>query len=348
MRALESKIYPYPPSWLDRLTKWVERMPGWSWVFYPALGLVLAFLSTAVNWVDGTYPIGTFNTFHIWLALQSPYLLALTRYLDGVAEAALRNFRPALEVSKEEYDELHYRLTTAPARPALLGSLVGIAVNVLMLPYYPQFITLFGFSNRPASALILLGLQSLQFGVAGALVYHTIHQLRLVSHLYADKANVNLFDISPLYAFSVLTSKTAVGVLIYNYLWTITMPADLMSTSISIAIGSFFVLVNIVTFIWPLLGVHGQLVQEKQRLLREGSQLLETTITELYGRAKAGELDRIDELRVTMASLETGQNMLTKIPTWPWRPGTLRGFISALLLPLVIFVLQYFLQRFLA
>jgi hypothetical protein len=51
----------YPPSWLDRFTQWVERLPGRSWMFYPALGLILAFISTAVNWADGTYPIGTFD-----------------------------------------------------------------------------------------------------------------------------------------------------------------------------------------------------------------------------------------------------------------------------------------------
>jgi hypothetical protein len=317
-------------------------------MIYPALALVLASLSTAVNWADGNYPIGTFNTFHIWLAVQTPYLLALTRYLDGAAEKALRNFRPALKVSEEEYNELLYRLTTAPARPALLGSLAGIAVNVVMIPYYPQFIRLFGFSTEPASLLSLFGLQVLQFGVAGALVYHTIHQLRLVSHIYEVKANVNLFDLSPLYAFPGLTSKTAVGVLIYNSVWTVTMPAELTSTSMSLAIGGFFLVVNIVTFMWPLLGIHGRLVQEKERLLRENSQIMEATIADLHGRVKAGELHSVDELHVTMASLEIEKGMLTGIPTWPWRPGTLRGIVTALLLPLVVFFLQYVLQRFLA
>ncbi len=69
---------------------------------------------------------------------------------------------------------------------------------------------------------------------------------------------------------------------------------------------------------------------------------------ELYGRVDAGELHSIDELRVTMASLETGQSMLTRIPTWPWRPETLRGLVSALLLPLVMFILQFVLQCYFA
>ena len=90
--------------------------------------------------------------------------------------------------------------------------------------------------------------------------------------------------------------------------------------------------VAIVTFVWPLLGIHGRLKQEKQRLLRESSQRLEATIAELHGRVDAGELHSLAELHVTMVSLEIERSMLTRIPTWPWQPETLRGLISALLL----------------
>jgi hypothetical protein len=30
---------------------------------------------------------------------------------------------------------------------------------------------------------------------------------------------------------------------------------------------------------------------------------------------------------------------VVRLPTWPWPPQLLRGFVSALLLPIVIFVL---------
>ncbi len=350
----ESKTYPYPPSWLDRFTQWVEQLPGRSWMFYPALGMVLTSILTAINWSDGTYPIGTFNAFHIMIALQTPFFLALTRYLDGAAEAALRNFRPALEVSEEEYAELRYRLTTAPARPALLGTLAGLAVGVLLNFSMPNPFTVFGYSTASLSFITLVGLNAISLGVIGAVIYHTFHQLRLVSHIFANRAIVNLFDISPLYAFSGLTSKTAVGFLILNYMWNMTAPQQLITTSAGIAMGFFFAENTIIIFLWPLLGIHRRLVQEKQRLLRESSQLLEATIAELHGLVNAGESRSIDELHaraqflhVTMSCLEIEQGKLTGIPTWPWRPGTLRGVVTALLLPLLVYFLQYVLQRFL-
>jgi predicted secreted protein len=340
----ESKTYPYPPSWLDRFTGWVERLPGRSWVFYPALGLVLAFVVTVVQWRAGSYPIGTFDAFHVWFAIQIPYFLALIRYLDGAAEAALRNFRPALNVSEAEYAELRYRLTTAPARPTLLGSLAGVTVAVLILPMVPHYLSLLGWSTLPPALVIAYGLFFLMMWVVGALVYHTMHQLRLVSHIYATQAIVNLFDLSPLYAFSSFTSQTAVGLIIFNYLWFATAP-DLLYQPLGIGFGVFYAVVAAVTFLWPLLGIHRRLVEEKQRLLRECSQRLAATIAELHGRVDAGELLSMDELHDTMAGLEIEWSALTRIPTWPWQPETLRGFITALLLPAVVFLLQFVLQR---
>jgi hypothetical protein len=316
-------------------------------VFYTALGLVLASVATAVDWVDGVYPIGTFNAFHIWLAVQPSYTLALTWYLDGVAEAALRNFRPVLEVSEEEYSELRYRLTTARARPTLLGSLVGVAVSVLLGFLVPNAYTVFGYTTLGPPYIILVTFNVCALAILGALVSHTIHQLRIVSQIYAEQAIVNLFDLSPLYSFSGLTLQTAVGLTILNSIWNLTMPHQMLTTSAGIGMGILNAVISIVTFTWPLLGIHRRLVREKQRLLRENSNLLETTITELYKRVAAGELHSIGELNVTMTSLEIGQNMLNRIPTWPWRPGTLRGVVTALLLPLVVFVLQFVLQRFL-
>ena len=346
-KADQNESCPYTPSWLDRFTRWVEQLPGQSWIFYTALGLVLASVATAFDWVDGAYPIGTFNAFHIWLTVQPSFTLALTRHLDGVAKKALRNIRPALEISEKEYAGLQYRLTTAPARPTLQGSLVGVAISVLVGFAVPNAYLVFGYTTLGPPYILLIVLNTFALMVLGALVSHTIHQLKIVSQIYAKQAIVNLFDISPLYSFSGLTSQTAVGFTILNSIWVVTMPQQMLTASAGIGMSILNAVISIVTFTWPLLGIHSRLVREKQRMLRESSQRLEATLNELHDRIDAGELHSMNELHVTISSLEIEQSIITKIPTWPWRPGTVRGFVSALLLPLVVFFLQYVLQRFL-
>lgn len=55
-------IAPYPPSWFDRLTMWVDRLPGPPWAFYLALGTAVALAESAIQWREG--PIRPARSIH--------------------------------------------------------------------------------------------------------------------------------------------------------------------------------------------------------------------------------------------------------------------------------------------
>jgi hypothetical protein len=56
-------------------------------------------------------------------------------------------------------------------------------------------------------------------------------------------------------------------------------------------------------------------------------------------RRACGQLvDQVLQI-VAMAGMTTLRDRIQRLPTWPWPPQLLRGFVSALVLPLVIFVL---------
>jgi hypothetical protein len=54
-----------------------------------------------------------------------------------------------------------------------------------------------------------------------------------------------------------------------------------------------------------------------------------------------------DALNKTLASLVVERELLAKIPTWPWQPGALTGFLTALLLPIILWLIQRILERML-
>ena len=56
------------------------------------------------------------------------------------------------------------------------------------------------------------------------LIYHTVHQLRIVNLIYTRHAKIDLFNLSPLYAFSRLTACTALTTVFIAYLWLATYP----------------------------------------------------------------------------------------------------------------------------
>jgi hypothetical protein len=303
-----------------------------------------------VKWADHTYP-AHFGLWNVVLTLIGPYFLALTHWLDRVAGRALAAFRPALTGDEATYAGLRYRLTTLPAGPALLASLlVAGAGGVLHLVTPPERASALQLHTSPAATVVDTGIWLFFCGVAGLFGYHTLHQLRLINRIYTTGTQINLFDQHPLYAFSGLTARTAVGLVPAMYGLGATLPAGGGSAAtLLVALGFVSTLgLAVATFAWPLWGVHQLLAHEKARRLSAVQQRMEVALGELQHRVDTGELPGVSDLKNALDGLVTGQAALEKIPTWPWPPGTLRNLGAALLLPIVLWLITRLLERLLA
>ena len=178
--------------------------------------LILFSLRTIVLWGEG-YPVGTFTLAHGFIAGMMPFFLALFRYLDNRADAALTELRPALEVSESEYSALHFQLTTLPARPTLLASLAGVTFVVLITDRLGAPASFEALAASPISAALTYCMYLIAWWIFGAFMYHTIHQLRVINRIYTRHTRVNLFRMGPLYAFSSVTALTAVSLTLPTY-----------------------------------------------------------------------------------------------------------------------------------
>ena len=49
----------------------------------------------------------------------------------------------------------------------------------------------------------------------------------------------------------------------------------------------------------------------------------------------------------TMNALSSERDTINKISTWPWQPETIRWLFTAMVLPLLMWVAQYFLGKWL-
>lgn len=122
--------------------------------------------------------------------------------------------------------------------------------------------------------------------------------------------------------------------MVVNWLYPRPVEPHYLSLVIGIIVGAALL------FIWPLLGIHKILEREKVHLLRESSIRLEIAIKNLHARADAKDYAVMDGLNKLISSLTLEQTTLEKISTWPWKPETLRLFVTALLLPLLVFLSQ--------
>jgi hypothetical protein len=342
----KNKSRPYTPSWVDHLNDLVDRLPGPGWLYYIGIGLILFLIPIGIIHLDGIRPTNTFLSAQGFLAGNIALFLAMCHYLDDAASTALKVLRPAMRASTEEYDELQYQLTTLPALPTLLVCLLFSIIVIYISETLGMPSSFNQVADSPVSATTIYAMYVLAWLSWGAFIYHTIHQLRVINRIYTEHTRANLFRIRPLYAFSTVTALTAVSLTIPPYAW-LTLN-QILFDPISIAITLPVAALGLVAFIWPLMGIHRLLLAEKTRVQSEVALRLEAMLAELHRRVDNMDLTEMGALNDAISSLETERNALKKVPTWPWQPETVRLLVTALALPLGLWLIQYILQLVLA
>jgi hypothetical protein len=332
---------PYRPSWVDDLARAIDRLPAPAWAFYAVVLAALVFVNNAINWVAGAYPPWTFELFASRFLPAALFALLLVQYLNRVAGSKLEVFRPALDLDEKAYQRLHHQLTTLPARETALASLAGVAFVVLL--YATELPSEELAKLSPAVLANVFILDVIPSVLIAVLIYHTIHQLRMVSRIHAMAPDIDLFEPAPLYAFSHLTVRTGLGLFaITAYSYVVDPRIDPVGVFLTVVVLGLAV----AAFVLPLEGMHHRITAEKERLQLEANTRLKAAIAELHDSIDRRDLSTSDAVNKTLESLKFERDAIDRMPTWPWEPGTLRAFVTALLVPIVLWLIIRGLERF--
>lgn len=336
----------YRRSWVDHLIDWIEQLPGPSWLFYVGLWAVLVIVEWAIQTAGGKG--GLPAPFNLVFLGSAPFTLAMIHLTDRLAGQALTRFRPTLDCTEVEYATAYFRITNMPMLPVMVASIVGIAISVALLVFVPLSfrVQLSNFVDTPLSIAFNYLVSLILFIMASIGIYHIRHHYETIRQLLHLYTNVNLFNLGPIYAFSNVSAVTAIALVVISYSWFMTAP-DLLSQPATVPFFVGYFIVAVLVFLLPLLEVHGLLADEKERLLTETSARLQALTDELFRRVDSGEITDMDNLNKAMATIELEYQVLKRVPTWPWQPEILRAVIIAVLFPLVVWLLQSVLQRFL-
>ena len=338
---------PYAPSWLDRLTDAIGRLPGPYAVWYLAIGLVLALVRSIIGWIDGSYPAGTFFRVHVIDGLIPVYFLLAIHLLDDLAARAMNDYRPRLRGNDHDFETLTYQLTTLPWRAALVIGILGFAGGAVYIPLLlsPEDVEASHYLTAASAGVdtvlsALSGLMMVMFG------YHAIHQLRMISRIYTRHTDVSIFDAGPMYALSRVTALTSISLLVFTYVylafygdWQINSPSN------AVLLGAILV-TALLTFVVPLAGAQRLLRSAKRERQSEISHRLESVADALHARADAGQFtDEIDHIGGAIDGLLKERDLVAKTKTWPWEPGAVRAVATAVLLPILIWLITRVLER---
>lgn len=334
---------PYSPSWVNVLTGWIDRLPGPAWVAYALLAVASATLANAAMLAAGLISAAP-DLAQSYYGVLLPATIWLIHHLDGVARTSFDAFRPALDAPESAVARWRHEISVAPARPT---AVLGILAVVLTLASYagdpvgtqvdrlpPELLAARAFFEGSISAL------------AFVLLYHAFRQLRLIHRLHRSATRIDLFVPAPLYAFSRLAAHTSVGIALLFLPGLLVSPLPTQTAIVTTAIYySVIVAIVVVAFVLPLYGMHGRIATEKRRLQGEAGRRIEETVGELHAAIDAREFAQAGALNSVLGALATERETLRRLPTWPWEVGTLSAVVSAVLLPIGLWLATRLLER---
>jgi hypothetical protein len=333
---------PYAPSWANALTAWFERLPGPTWTVY-LVAMAVGGLLVSASGLAG--PAG-WNLGTAYYGVLPFAILGLIGSLDRAATGALGTLRPLLTIDDAELADLHYELTVIPARPGI--ALVAITTVLTPIGYAldPVGSGVVGLSPRDLVARDLW--ETLVASLFLILVYHTFRQLRLIARTHDRIERIDAFDQGPLYSMSRVTSRTAVGLvlLLLPSLFLIPSGADVAYIAISAVWYGVAVGIAALAFVLPLRGMHDRLGAEKRRLQGEVGRRISTTLEAVHRAVDGGDGAAIEARNRALSALIAERDLVNRIPTWPWSTGALTGFVSAVFLPIGLWVATRLLERF--
>ena len=344
-------VPPYPPSWVDRFSERVDRLPIPWWSFYLILALVLEAIQVAILWREGIFAAYGVHFFQLFFPVNYVLAAFLMHTFDRRAASSLGRFLPALREDARPFEVLHYELTTLPRRPTIVAGLIGLAFgafSVAALPTGMQDYPMAGMNSTPTAFTFMLitFLPTLWFWFT--LIYHTIHQMRSVHRIYSRETAVDLYRLQPFYALAGLAAVTALGFAIYTYPWLAdpgTQTGGNPQADFTVLLTLPFYLWPMVIFVWPLWGARRSLARHKEMSLEEVGRRREAITVRFHRRLEREPLSGMDEFNKALATLELEASALDRLPTWPWPRGMFRNLMAAFLLPVFIWLIQYVLQK---
>ncbi|TAJ99653.1 MAG: hypothetical protein EPO36_11390 [Chloroflexota bacterium] len=339
---------PYPPGWLHWLLRRLDALPGPAWVAYIALGVIQSLLFHLQPWTLGRSAFGTLDTTNVYWGVILTMMLWVAAHLDRVAGSSLEASRPALSLADAEVARLRYELTVDPASWSA-AALVGSAVlTILQFVVDPVGSNLVGLA-APLVVAAFVG-QFVNVAILLVLLTRLVRQMRLIRVTLDRSAIIDPFLPGPLSAFSRLTARAGIALVVIVTSGIVITPQSPDLAKFLVTSAPYLVISPIIAtlaFVVPLYGLHGRLEVEKDRLQAEVEVRLKGLLTELNRDVDARDLQRADDLNKTLASMLQQREVIARLPTWPWSTGTLRAIITAILLPIFLFVVQLSLARIL-
>jgi hypothetical protein len=317
-------------NWLDVIVDWAERRRLPLWVQFLIFWGAEALLFNGVQWLVGN----TNESQHLQVTFDSaylPFLLFFYALARDRARLAYERFRPALGESGGGAGGA-VAFARFGAIPVAVWTFAGAAFGIAGL-LDPEVSGL-RMSGSLAEYIVLGGIGGgAGFGVLAVAGAYIVLLVVRIARIHRRAGNIDPFHPAPARAFARVTAllaalfviSTAYSALTDSTTWT-------NSTNRAVAIGQL--VLAVIVFIAPLLGMSAKLRDAKEVLLAANQTRLRSTAARIQAAIDAGRDELVAPMNASVEALLAERSEIRATSTWPWDLRTVRGVATTLLLPL--------------
>jgi hypothetical protein len=233
-------------------------------------------------------------------------------------------------------------LVTIPRWPHLAVGVVaaGLSVQSAMVQYGFPRINLSNFLVLLEWAFVAF----LTFGFA----FRIVRLIVLIVRFYSGPIDINLYNLPPIYELSSVVSRAGLFLLL---LWYVNLPINvnefLLSSPVAIGSAVLLALLPFGAFLAPQIVLSRRLNRIKSERTVEVSLQLQQSFARLERAISSDNLPQVEVRQIATEALISEMRYIEGIPTWPWKLGTFRIAITAVLLPVIVWLIQQLLDRLL-
>jgi hypothetical protein len=337
-------VQPFRPSEIHSFYRWVDRLPGPYWLYYVGIVVAAGLFDNAVAWRERVLAPGEINAYYGLTAFFIGYYLFVNDILLRVARESLIEFQPLLGIPGSERDRVVFEFTHIPAKGSTVAFVVGAGIGFVLALMQVQ--TAVEMNN--AFPEFEVPIFSLTFGMISFSVYHVGRAFTQIKKIFDNLQTVDIFDQNSIYALSRYCGLVVVLTAVAIFLTFVLAPSlTQLASYYWVAFNASVGVLALAIFWLPLQTVNRKLVWEKRRRLKSVSLRIKDLFEAIHSSMDQHELKDIAELREALDALRAESEYIASIRTWPWRPITLTGVLTAIFLPLLIGLLREILLRLL-
>ena len=342
MKDPSNRSPSFQPHFIDVIIARVERFSISYWLFYILLFFITGLVFIVSGWVQGHLEVGIVDVSFLVLGTWIAENLFINHFLVSSSISSLIEFKDQLKINSSDYEALNYSISHIPRFQANLWSMVGLLIGGGAI-FYMARANFSIIDNYPLPYLYIAASIGASFWFAGG--YRAARQLKIISQLFDVIENINLRDLSSIYGLALFPAKVVLVVILFLYVNpALLLFPEMLSDPVILILWGFLTLSSLAIAILPLRGINQRLSEEKDQLMKENGLRLNLAKEALYTQIDNGDQNKLDKLECGINALLALQRDIQTISTWPWKSETVRWLATALILPLGLLTIQFFLQ----